>query len=102
MSVAVTASRECDHGWVSSPLNSCYRFVTTSPSSWQTSEGLCADMGGHLVALETEEEIIWIRGYISYHQALRKSFWIGGYLKDGKQLKQKTQRYMYTSNNWLS
>ena len=57
-------------------------------------------MGGHLVALETEEEIIWIRGYISYHAALRKAYCIGGYLKDGEQSRQlDTKIHVY---NWLS
>lgn len=76
----------CDGGWVRRPgSNSCYNFVTSKSLTWSSAQGLCKDMGGGLAIVETEEEIVWLRGYRSYHAELRQStFWIGGYRKDGK------------------
>ena len=35
-----------------------------------------------LATLETEEEIIWIKGYRSYHNQVQSFAWIGGYKVD--------------------
>lgn len=40
-------------------------------------------MGGDLATLDTMHEIIWMRGYRSYHKALRVDSWIGGHLNNG-------------------
>lgn len=44
-------------------------------------------MNGHLAILESEDEIVWMKGYRIHHPTLRtESYWIGGYQKDGKWL----------------
>ena len=74
----------CDNGWVESPLDICYKFVIDQKTSWSQAQGLCLDMGGHLATLESEAEIIWIKGYHSHKSILRKEkFWVGGYEKSG-------------------
>lgn len=55
-----------------------------TPEKWQNAQGLCEEQGGFLATLNTLEEIIWIRGYRSYHTVLQGDSWIGGKLKDGK------------------
>ena len=41
-------------------------------------------MGGYLATLETAEEIIWMRGYRSFHKNLHGWAWVAGYKKDNK------------------
>ncbi|XP_067930772.1 perlucin-like [Watersipora subatra] len=41
-------------------------------------------MDGYLATLESEEEIIWMHGYRSYHKTLRAtSYWLGGQKSSG-------------------
>lgn len=75
----------CGSGWIQGPYKSCYKFVMFPKVSWEVANGLCRDMAGRLATLETKGEIIWIRGYRSYHADLREEIaWIGGYNKEGK------------------
>lgn len=82
--LVVVASQQCDQGWVKSPFESCYKFVTSKKANWAQASGFCADMKGHLVTLDSMDEIIWMKGFRSHNPSLRKQrFWIGGYKKDG-------------------
>ena len=75
----------CDNGWVARPgSNSCYKFVTTRKATWSQAQGLCRDMDAHLATLESKEEMIWMRGYRSFHPSLRVYAWIGGKEINGK------------------
>ena len=80
-------SLACDSGWIEGPLDdvdTCYEFVTDRRETWSKAQGLCWDMGGRLATLETEAEIVWIKGYHSHNLILRRlDLWIGGYEKDG-------------------
>lgn len=73
-------------GWIKGPYESCYKFFTEPKVNWQTADKACKDVGGLLASLESEKEIIWMRGYRSYHNNLRETTWIGGMknLQDGK------------------
>ena len=62
----------------------CYKVVTQDPKTWFQARGMCKDMGGDLATLETLVEIYWIRGYRSFHRALRTGLLsIGGYRQNG-------------------
>ena len=45
---------------------SSYKFITTQ-LTWQTSQGMCRDMGGTLVTLDSSAEIAFIAGYLVMH-----------------------------------
>ena len=62
---------------------SCYKFVLAS-KTWAEAETSCKSMEGYLATLETEEEIIWIKGYRSYHKNLHDWAWVGGYKKNNQ------------------
>ena len=81
----VASAGGCGSGWVKSGMDGCYKFVTQDKKTWTEARGMCQDMGGDLVSLETMDEIYWIRGYRSYHSALRPEWlWLGGYRVDNK------------------
>ena len=84
--VAACLSASCPNGWVPGPTDNCYKFVMTPKASWTKAQGLCSDMGGGLATLDSWNELLWIRGYRSYHSAVREVSWVGGYknLKDKK------------------
>ena len=77
----------CDNGWIESPLDdvdSCYKFIIVKKASRSQAQGLCRDMGGHLAVLETDAEIVLMKGYRVHNPSLRKGmYWIGGYEKNG-------------------
>ena len=75
----------CDSGWVARPgSNSCYKFITTQKVTWSQAQGLCRDMKSRLATLDSKEEMIWMRGYRSFHPSLRDYAWIGGAEVNGK------------------
>lgn len=83
VAVAVTY---CPSGWVVNPLtsNSCYRFYPNAGVTWTEAQALCAKIEGHLATLEKVQDIVWMRGYRSYHRALQNhQMWIGGVKKNG-------------------
>lgn len=43
-------------------------------------------MGAQLATLETQEEIMWMKGYRSRTPALRNYAWVGGFVKAGRWL----------------
>ena len=58
--------------------------VTSLSSIRKHHGGLCRDMGGHLAVLESDAEIVWMKGYRVHNPSLRKEmYWIGGYEKNG-------------------
>ncbi|XP_067930822.1 C-type lectin 37Db-like [Watersipora subatra] len=46
-----------------------------------TINSACKNKGGYLATLETEEEVIWMHGFRSFHERLRVNSWIGGQKK---------------------
>ncbi|KAF6033443.1 hypothetical protein EB796_008249 [Bugula neritina] len=76
-------SNSCPSGWIAGPFTNCYKFVISQKVTWRAAQGLCRDMGGTLATLDSKNEIIWMRGYRSYHPSLWGAAWLGGYLKDG-------------------
>lgn len=75
----------CDNGWVNRPgSDSCYKFVLHAPTTWDRAEGLCRDERAHVATLETEQEIVWMHGYRSYHKNLQEFLWLGAYKKGNR------------------
>ena len=75
---------DCESGWVKrAGSNSCYKFEVSSKVNWQTADKLCISLNGTLAILETEEEIVWMYGYRSFHEHLRSNTWIGGFKSEG-------------------
>ena len=80
-----TLGSGCKTGWVRRPgSTSCYWFVVFPEVDWETADEACRNMSATLANLESEEEIIWMHGYKSYHQQLRINTWIGGRKFEGK------------------
>jgi len=79
-------SDSCPNGWVKSPLNNCYRFVSSPKASWKTAQGFCLDEGGTLATMDNADETYWLKGYRLFHANLHFSAWIGGYKKNGQWL----------------
>lgn len=57
----------CPSGWISSPCQSCYKFVTNPTKTWMEAEGACRDMGGTLAVLDNEQKNVFIIGYMVMH-----------------------------------
>lgn len=74
----------CPNGWVPGPVDNCYKFVMNPKATWHTAQGLCRDMGGEMAVLDSLTEIYWLRGYRSYHSAVREESWVGGFRKDNR------------------
>lgn len=96
----------CSNGWIKNPLagsESCYKFVVDHKATWNKAQSMCHDLGGYLAILESKEEIVWIRGYRSFHLTLRDAMHIGGYLKDGKWLwKGDLEEYPIMFTDWAT
>ncbi|ELU13017.1 hypothetical protein CAPTEDRAFT_114612, partial [Capitella teleta] len=52
----------------------CYTF-NTSPRSWPLAQAQCRAMGGHLVAMETEDEYNFVRQSLQNTPYVRHSWW---------------------------
>ncbi|XP_062372611.1 asialoglycoprotein receptor 2-like [Sardina pilchardus] len=72
----LSASQEsCASGW--KPFNGkCYYF-STDVKNWADSRDACVTMGGHLVIIESAEELDFLKGVILSIKILSMSYWIG-------------------------
>ena len=48
--------------------NSSYKFFYDMKLPWQNASNYCIDLGGHLIALETIEEVTLVEGIIMAHK----------------------------------
>lgn len=87
MLVSPLLAADCESGWVRGPYqsSSCYKFVSAPRKSWSGAVQTCSDLGGYLATLDTTDELIWMKGYISYYatELAVSSTWIGGFQLNG-------------------
>ena len=72
-------SEICPDGWVPGPINNCYKFVLTPKADYKGAQALCRDMGGELATLDSLNEILWMRGYRSFHPAVGDRSYVGAH-----------------------
>nr|XP_039269898.1 uncharacterized protein LOC120344668 isoform X2 [Styela clava] len=67
----------CDAGWIAYE-GSCY-FIDLTRMVWINSENYCKGVGGHLVAITSYAEELWLTSKISeaVHSSDSEKFWIG-------------------------
>ena len=65
--VTLVTAGSCPNGWVARPGGSCYLFSTSTMVDWDTAQGQCLRRGAHLANLDTQEEIVWMKGFRLTH-----------------------------------
>ncbi|NXT67121.1 CLC4E protein, partial [Chaetops frenatus] len=73
----VSSSRKCQAGWKSHG-NGCYSFSRDS-LSWGRARDACADLGAHLVVVNSEDE----QAFLLENSNRSSSYWLG--MTDGEQ-----------------
>ncbi|XP_071477879.1 lactose-binding lectin l-2-like [Diadema antillarum] len=80
LTVSSPAVRSCPEQWF--PQNptdeSCYLYRTDS-LSWTAARDSCVQLGGHLAAIQTPEEMTRVWGYLTsmYGTGAARNFWTG-------------------------
>ena len=63
-------------GPIVNPSNG-HDYYLLAPASWHDSEAAAMQMGGHLVAITTDQENLWVKDTFSMFQGTERDLWIG-------------------------
>ena len=104
LEVQVVKSQSCPLDWIEGPRNNCYKFVYNPKQTWANAQAKCVEEDANLIAIDSLEEVYFIRGYRSYNFDVEQDIWIGGYQEDERYVKSwgylaHLTRFLETSNH---